>query len=112
MGRRETGTKRTTRPANVRTESWIGMYKKQRKKAIDAWAIEGPAREAAREKRGLYFVPVDDTDYKKVLGEARAKFAKPAAPAMPLKASGTAMLCQGGKRESTKTICAIRSLQQ
>lgn len=38
---RETKLQTTTRPGDIRSEAWTGMLKKQKKKGIDDWDIQG-----------------------------------------------------------------------
>ena len=63
---------------------WTSMSDKRKAIEIELWKVEGPLRQAAREKRGIFDIPVDDKDFEKTISAARLKFSVPIAPAMPL----------------------------
>ena len=60
------------------------MSKKQQKIEIAKWETLQPKLKAAREKRGIFEIPDDDSEYLKIVSDLRAKLSGPAAPAMPL----------------------------
>ena len=81
---RLTKTQTTSRPANIWPDVWNAMSKAQKRKAIEAWKVEKPRREAARQKRGIVEISADDKDYLRLFSEARAKHSLQKAPAMPI----------------------------
>ena len=93
---RLTKIQKTTRPPDIRSEEWGHMSKKDKKKAIDLWAEEGPRQDALRNKRGLHHIPKEgEKDYWDKLKAAREKITLPPAPAMP---------CVPGSRENVQQI--------
>jgi hypothetical protein len=72
------------RPDNIWPEMWIQMSKKAKREAIEKWSIEGPRRDAARNKRALLKIDPEDAEFKRLTQELRAKLEVKKAPAMPL----------------------------
>ena len=81
---RLTKCQKTSRPGHLWPEIWSAMGKKQQKIEIAKWEALQPKLKAAREKRGIWETPENDTEYLKIVSELRAKLSGPAAPAMPL----------------------------
>ena len=78
------------RPDNIWPEMWTQMSKKAKNEAIAKWNIEGPRRDAARNKRALLEIDPEDAEFKRLTQELRAKLEVNKAPAMPF------IICRGG----------------
>lgn len=78
-------TQKSTRPGNVHKLEW-GRYGPDLKaQFIAEWAVEKPAREAARVRRGHIKIWEEDVDhFNDYMKSALEHFSEPEAPAMPL----------------------------
>jgi len=83
MGRL-TRTQTTNRPDNIWPAQRQLMSKKLRETAIKEWEIEKRKREEARAHRGIHFVPSSEVEIFNKITDAKAKYAQPDAPAMPV----------------------------
>ncbi len=81
---RLTKCQKTSRPGHLWPEIWSAMGKKQQKIEIAKWEALQPKLKAARDKRGIWEIPDNDTEYLKIVSDLRVKLSGPAAPAMPL----------------------------
>ena len=77
-------TGRPGRPPTQWVEHWRLMNGKDKEEAIEEWKIEGPKREAARAARGIFKITDTEEKYNAIMTEAKAKYAVPDAPAMPV----------------------------
>ena len=70
--RRLTNKQVNTRPGNIRPEEWSNMSESSQRKDTNKWAEEKHKWDAARERRGIYFIPKDDPDYEESVINARS----------------------------------------
>ena len=92
-----TRIQKTTRPPTQWVENWKDMNAKDKQKAIDEWAVEGPKRQAAREARGVSKLSIKDEEYDAVMKAAKEKLKVPDAPAMPLVLNALSAVSNHGK---------------
>ena len=92
-----TRIQKTTRPPTQWVENWKDMNAKDKQKAIDEWAVEGPKRQAAREARGVSKLSIKDEEYDAVMKAAKEKLKVPDAPAMPLLLNALSAVSNHGK---------------
>ena len=72
---------------------------------------EKPKLDNARRLRGIYFIDLDDQDYKESLKNARGKLERPMAPAMPCKRLPNSITPEIGYEKNSKTVygCTVES---
>ena len=63
------------------------MGKNAKLKEKHKWSDEEPKLDNARRLRGIYFIDLEDKEFKETIKNARKKFETPMAPAMPCKTS-------------------------
>ena len=63
------------------------IWKKCQAEEKHKWAIEKPKLDNARRLRGIYFIDIEDKEFKETIKNARRKLETPVAPAMPCKIS-------------------------
>ena len=61
------------------------MSKKAKLQEKQNWVIEKPKLDNARRLRGIYFIELEDIEFKEIFKNARRKLETPIAPAMPCK---------------------------
>ena len=79
------------------------------RKEKQKWAIEKPKLDNARRLRGIYFIDLDDEEFKDIMKNARRKLEVPMPAAMPCK---TPVNCRGKTSRSigkskTKYACIV-----
>ena len=72
----------TTGPGHIWPEEWSRMSKHSRRKATIRWAEEKPTLDAAREQRGIYFIP-DDPECEEIMNNSGRKLELRRASGMP-----------------------------
>ena len=75
----------TRGPGNIGPKEWSSVSKNYPRKARNQWAEEIPNLNAAREHRGIHFIPDDALDYEDIMNNARRKREMRRASAMPCK---------------------------
>ena len=75
----------TSRPDTLRPEIWNDMSDASKPKEKQKWAIEKPNLDNARRLRGVYFIDLDDEEFKDIMKNARRKLENPMPAAMPCK---------------------------
>ena len=97
-GRRLTRKQTTSRPDTVWPEMWKHMSDSSKRKEKQTWAIEKQKLENAKRLRGIYFIELDDVEFKRKMKNARRKCEIPMPAAMP---------CKLQRRPHRKTCCAV-----
>ena len=80
----------TTRPGNIWSEEWSNVAKGSQRKTKNEWLERKPKLEAAREQRGICFIPDDDLDYPEIIFNATRKLEIRRATAMLCKVTTAA----------------------
>ena len=86
-GKRLTRKQLTSRPDYLWPELWEKMGKNAKLKERQKWSNEKLHLENARQLRGIYFIDLEDKEFKETIKNARKKLETPMAPAMPCKIS-------------------------
>ena len=73
------------------------MARNAKLKVKHKWAIEKPKLDNARRLRGIYFIDLEDMEFKEINKNARRKLETPMAPAMPCKT------CKKNKHGETRS---------
>ena len=84
-GRRLTKRQATSRPDHLWPELWTKLGRNSQLKERQKWSHEKPKRDNARRLRGIYFIDLEDIEFKEIIKNARRKLETPMAPAMPCK---------------------------
>ena len=82
---RLTRKQQTSRPDHLWPEIWKTMGKNARLKEKQKWSNEKLHLENARKLRGIYFIDLEDKEFKETIKNARKKLETSVAPAMPCK---------------------------
>ena len=77
----------TSRPDHLWPELWIKFGRNAKLKERQKWSNEKPKLDNARRLRGIYFIDLEDMEFKETIKNARRKLETPMAPAMPCKTS-------------------------
>ena len=75
----------TSRPDHLWPELWKSMGKTAKLKEKQQWSNEKLHLDNARKLRGIYFIDLEDNEFKETIKNARKKLETPIAPAMPCK---------------------------
>ena len=76
------------------------------------WASEKPKFDNARRLRGIYFIDLEDKEFKETIKNARKKLDTPMAPAMPCKTSKNNQNCGNGDKSNeikSKLACILEA---
>ena len=84
-GWRLTRKQLTSRPDHLWPELWTKLGRNAKLK--EKWSNEKLHLDNARKLRGIYFIDLEDTEFKETIKNARKKLETPMAPAMPCKIS-------------------------
>ena len=84
-GERLTKRQATSRPDHLWPELWKSMGQHAKLKEKQKWSNEKLHLENARKLRGIYFIDLEDMEFKETIKNAREKSETPIAPAMPCK---------------------------
>ena len=82
-GWRLTRKQLTSRPDLLWPELWKKMGKNAKLKEKQKWSHEKLHLDNARKLRGIYFIDLEDKEFKETIKNARKKLETPSAPAMP-----------------------------
>ena len=108
-GRRLSRKQTTSRPDNVWPDMWKHMSDAAKSKAKQKWAVAKPKLDNARRLRGIFFIDLNDEEFRHTMTNARRKLEIPMPAAMPWK---TPVNCRGdtcrniGKHKS-KCACIV-----
>ena len=102
-GERLTRKQLTSRPDHSWPEIWTSMGKNAKLKEKPKWLNEKLHLENARKLRGIYFIDLEDKEFKETIKNARKKLEIPMAPAMPCKISKNNKICGSGASNKIKT---------
>ena len=75
----------TSRPDHLWPEPWKSMGKHAKLKEKQKWSNGKLHLENARKLRGIYFINIEDTEFKETIKNARKKLETSVAPVMPCK---------------------------
>ena len=81
-GRRLRRKQLTSRPEYLWTELWTKLGRNAQLKVRQKWSHEKPHLDNARKLRGIYFIDLEDKEFKETIKNARKKLETPVAPAM------------------------------
>ena len=84
-GRRLTRKQLTSRPDHLWPELWENMGKNAKLKERQKWSLEKPQLDIARNLPGIYFIDLEDKEFKETIKNARKKLETSVAPAMSCK---------------------------
>ena len=84
-GWRLTRKQLTSRPDHLWRELWKSKGKHTKLKEKQKWSNEKFHLENARKLRGIYFIDLEDKEFKETIKNARKKLETSVAPAMPCK---------------------------
>ena len=99
-GERLTRKQLTSRPDHLWPELWEKMGKNVKLKEKQKWSHEKPQLDNARKLRGIYFIDLEDKEFKETIKNARNKLETPMAPAMPCKISKNNKNCGNGEKSN------------
>ena len=86
-GERLTRKQLTSRPDHLWPELWIKLGRNAKLKERQKWSNEEPKLDNARRFRGIYFIDLEDKDFKETIRNAHKKLETPMARAVPCKTS-------------------------
>ena len=87
FGVRLTRKQLTSRPDYLWPELWTKLGRNAQLKERQKWSHEKPQLENSRKLRGIYFIDLEDKEFKETIKNARKKLETLVAPAMPCKIS-------------------------
>ena len=93
----------TSRPDHLWPELWKSMGKNAKLKEKQKWSHEKLHLDNARKLRGIYFIDLEDKEFKETIKNARKKSETPIAPAMPCKIMKNNKNCGSGASNKIKT---------
>ena len=101
----------TSRPDTLWPEIWKHMSDASKRKEKQKWAIEKPRLENAIRLRGIYFIELDDEEFKRTMKNARRKLEVPMPAAMPCKLQRDKYreTCRVEKNCKTKYACIVEA---
>ena len=79
------GGRLTRKAAYIQARLWEKIGKNANLKEKQKWSHEKLHLDNARKLRGIYFIELEDTEFKETIKNARKKLETPMAPAMPCK---------------------------
>ena len=86
-GERLTKRQVTSRPDHLWPELWIKLGRNSELKEKHKWSTEKPKLDNARRLRGIYFIDLEDKEFKETIKNARKIWETPMASAIPCKTS-------------------------
>ena len=91
-GERLTRKQLTSRPDHLWPELWEKMGRNAKLKERQKWSHEKPKLDNAGRLRGIYFIDLEDKEFKETIKNARREVETPMAPAMPCKTARKASM--------------------
>ena len=98
----------TSRPDHLWPELWKSMGKHAKLKEKQKWSNEKFHLENARKLRGIYFIDLEDKEFKETIKNARKKLETSVAPAMPCKIMKNCR-SDGSNKIKTKLVCILEA---
>ena len=108
-GERLTSKQLTSRPDHLWSELWKSMGKHAKLKEKRKWWNEKRHLENARKLRGIYFIDLEDKEFKESIKNARKKLETSVAPAMPCKIMRENCGSDGSNEVKTKLACILET---
>ena len=108
-GWRLTRKQLTSRPDHLWPELWKSMGKHAKLKEKQKWSNEKLHLENARNLRGIYFIDLEDKEFKETIKNARKKLETSVAPAMPCKIMKKNCGSGGSNKIKTKLACILEA---
>ena len=111
-GGRITRKQLTSRPDHLWPELWIKLERNAKLKEKHNWSDEKPKLDNARRLRGIYFIDLEDKEFKEIIKNALKKLATPMALAVLCK---TSKKCKHGENRGksneikTKLACILEA---
>ena len=103
-GERLTRKQLTSRPDYLWPELWTKLGRNAQLKERQKWSHEKPKLDNARKLRGIYFIDLEDKEFKETIKNARKKLETPVALAMPYRTSKNSQnLVTRGKSNEIKS---------
>ena len=102
----------TSRPDHLWPELWIKLGRNSKLKEKHKWSNEKPKLDNARRLRGIYFIDLEDKEFKETIMNARKKWETPVASAIPRKTSKKSKHgeTRGGTNEfKSKFACILKA---
>ena len=96
-----------SRPDHLWPELWKSMGKHAKLKEKQKWSNEKLHLENARKLRGIYFIDLEDKEFKEIIKNARKKLETSVAPAMPSKIVNKNCGSAGSNKIKTKLACIL-----
>ena len=90
------------------------MGKNAKLKERQKWSNEKPQLDNARKLQRIYFIDLEDKEFKETIKNTRKKLETPVAPAMPYKISKNNQKCgNGGKSNEIKSklACILEAIE-
>ena len=101
-GERLTRKQLTSRPDHLWPELWDKMGKNAKLNEKQKWSHEQLHLDNARKLRGIYFIDLEDKEFKETIKHARKKLETSVAPAMPCKIIRSNKNCGSGAPNNIK----------
>ena len=108
-GVRWTRKQLTSRPVHLWPELWKSMGKHAKLKEKQKWAEEKIHQDNARKLRGIYFIDLEDKEFKETTKNARDKLETSVAPVMPCKIMKKNCGSGGSNKVQTKLACILEA---
>ena len=108
-GRRLTRKQQTSRPDHLWPEIWKPMGKNAKLKEKQKWSNEKLRLDNARKLRGIYFIDLEDKEFKETIKNSRKKLETSVAPAMPCKIMKKNCGSGGSNKVKTKLACILEA---
>ena len=102
-GRRLTKRQATFRPDHLWPELWRGLARNALLREKHKWSNEKLHLENARKLRGIYFIDLEDKEFKETIKNARKKLETSMAPAVPFKTIKNNKNCGSGASNKIKS---------
>ena len=103
----------TSRPDHLWPDLWDKMGKNAKLKEKQKWSHEKLHLDNARKLRGIYFIDLEDKEFKETIKNARKKLETPVAPAMPCKVVKNNENCgmSASNKIKTKHVCILEACE-
>ena len=99
--------KLTSKPDHLLPELWEKMGKNAKVKEKQKWSHEKLHLDNARKSRGIYFIDIEDKEFKETIKNARKKLETPVPPAMPCKIKKKN--CGASNKIKTRLACILEA---
>ena len=99
----------TSRPDHLSPELWTKLGRNAKLREKQKWSNEKLHLENARKLRGIYFIDLEDKEFKETIKNARKKLETLVAPAMPCKIMKKNCGSGGSNKIKTKLACILEA---